>query len=141
MQEKFKYTITEKDITDNFILSQCNNFREAIKLCIECSNKTVDEITTEIKKRTGMQIQNSNFSDAMHGRNNRNFWNELIEALEEICSNWIPTRYLVLKKNLELKPKKEVLELENEQLKVEIEKKDREYKAIIKFLKDSGYKK
>lgn len=128
MQADLDFTIKIDDVTDELISKRCKTLKDAIKLCRDCCPLSDDEILYEIEKRTGRKIQKSHFSESLSD-SNRNFPPELIQTLEDICENWIPTRFMALSRNQELKPKKELLELELEKEKSEKEelKKKLEY--------------
>lgn len=140
MQPKIDFTVKLEDVTDELILRRCKHLGDAIRLCRDCSPLSDDEIIFEIEKRAGKKIQKSHFSEALNGH--RNFWPSLISDLEDICENLIPTRYMALSRNQELKPKKEAWELENEKLKAEIERlqyeREIEKRATAELLKNMG---
>ena len=140
MQPKIDFSVKPEDVTDELILKRCKHPGDAIRLCRDCSPLSDDEIIFEIEKRTGRKIQKSHFSEALNGH--RNFWPRLIPVLEDICDNWIPTRYMALSRNQELKPKKEAWEIENEKLKGEIERlkneREIEKRVTTELLKNMG---
>lgn len=129
------FHVRVEDITDDLILRRCRNLRDAVRLCRDCSPLSDDEILYELEKRTGRKLQKSHFSEALNGMNNRNFPLELIQELENICGNIIPTRYMALSRNFELKPKKEAWELENERLRKLLEEKEKELEIIRRWEK------
>lgn len=129
------FTVNEEDVTDELILKRCKTLKDALRFCRECSPLSDDEILWELEKRTGRKMQRSHFIESLHD-GKRNFPPELIQSLEDICGNWIPTRYMALSRNQELKPKKEALELENEQLRAELEEARKEMEVIKRFIKE-----
>lgn len=132
------FTITPDDVTDDLILRRCKNFRDAIRLCRDCSPLTDKEIVDEFEKRGGKKMQRPHFVDALNG-GIHNVPPENIPLLEDICENWIPTRYMALSRNQELRPKKEAWELENERLKALLTEKENELDVIRKW--ENGKKK
>lgn len=132
-QPKIDFNLKAEDVTDELILKRCKNLKDAIKLCRDCSPLSDDEILFEIEKRTSRKIQKSHFSEALNGTNGRNFPPELIQTLEDICDNWIPTRYMALSRNQELKPKKEAWEIENEKLRNLLAEKEKELEIIRRW--------
>lgn len=137
MQEKLTFIVKAEDVTDDLILKRCNTFKDALKLCRDCSPLSDDEILFELEKRAGRKIQRSHFSESLSSHGDRNFPPEIIQTLEDICENLIPTRFMALSRNQELRPKKEALELENEMLRDELKKKTEEFEAIKDFLRDA----
>lgn len=138
MQAKIDFTIRPEDVTDELILKRCKNLRDAIKLCRDCSPLSDDEILYEIEKKTGRKLQKSHFSEAINGWSGRNFPPELIQTLEDVCGNWIPTRYMALSRNQELRPKKEAWELENERLRQALADKEKELEIIKRWEQGKG---
>lgn len=138
MQSKMDFTVKPEDVTDDLILKRCRSFRDALKLCRDCSPLVDKEILDEIEKRASRKMDKSHFSEALSGSNNRNFPPEMVQTLEDVCGNLIPTRYLAITRNFELRPKKEALEIENDQLRAELAQRDVEMDAIKKFLRETG---
>lgn len=136
-QEKLTFIVNAEDVTDDLILKRCKTFKDALKLCRDCSPLGDDEILFELEKRAGRKIQRSHFSESLSSHGDRNFPPELIQTLEDICENLIPTRFMALSRNQELRPMKEALELENEALRGELKKKTEEFEAIKEFLRDA----
>lgn len=126
------------DVTDELILRRCRRLRDALKLCRDCSPLDDKEIIHLIKIRTGYEFQKSHFSECVNGIGNRNFPLDLIAVLEDICGNLIPTRYMALARNCELRTRKQALEIENEQLRAELAEAKKEMQVITKFLRESG---
>lgn len=137
MQRQIDFVLKLSDVTDELILKRCCNLKDAIRLCRDCSPLSDDEILFEIEKRTGRKMQRSHFSEAL-SNSNRNFPPDLVQVLEDICENWIPTRFMALSRKQELRPKKEALELEIDRLKEELDKEQLKNQAIHEFLKDKG---
>lgn len=138
-EQVLNFSVNASDVTDELILKRCKSLKDAIRLCRDCSPLSDDEILYQIEKRTGKKLQKSHFTECLN-TGNRNFPPELIQVLEDICDNWIPTRYMALSRKQDLKPKKEALELEVEKLKEELEKERFKLQAISDFLKDKGLK-
>lgn len=89
------------------------------------------EIIDGIKKRTGHEFQKSHFSETINGT--RSFPPRYIQVLEDVCENLIPTRYMALSRNQELRPKKEAWQLENDRLRLALAEKDREIEILVKY--------
>ncbi len=135
MQEPLKYHLNAEDVTDDLIMKRCKTTRQAIRLCRDCSPLTDKEIINELHKRTGYEYQQSHFTEALNG-GNKNFNPDHIPALEDICSNWIPTRFMALYRNCELKRKKEALEIELEKERADKEEYKKKYEYAIQALKE-----
>lgn len=133
-QQGLKYHLDADDVTDELIQRRCRSLRGAIRLCRDCSPLTDKEIIDEIHKRTGYEYQQSHFTEALNG-GKKNFDPDHISVLEEICSNWIPTRYMALSKNCELKRKKTALELELEARTAEADEYRKKYEYAIEALR------
>lgn len=138
MQPKLDFTAKPEDVTDDLIVKRCRTLRDALKLCRDCSPMVDKEILDEIEKRTGRKIDKSHFSEALTPGHLRSFPTELIQVLEDICSNLIPTRYMALSRNFDLKQKREALEIENDRLKSALDIQALELDAIKKFMREIG---
>lgn len=140
MQARIDFTVKADDVTDHLIIQRCRSVSDSIKLCRDCSPLSDDEIIDRLVICSGREktIQNSHFSEMLSGK--RAFPQDCIPHLEDICGNIIPTRYLALIRNQELKPRKEAWELEIEQLKKELEMERFRNEAIQDFLRDKGLK-
>lgn len=135
IQEKLDFITKAEDVTDDLIMRRCKNLDDAINLCRSCSPLNDKQIIEQIGKLSGdNEMQKSHFSEAMNGCG-RNFPPRYIKYLEDICFNWIPTRYMALSRHQELKPKKEAWELENEHLKRLLVEKNKEIEIISKWEK------
>lgn len=135
MQAKLEFVVKPEDVTDELILKRCKSPQDAIKLCRDCSPLADKEILAEIAHRSGdKEVEKSHFSEWMSGA--RNFPPKYIQLLEDICGNWIPTRYMALSRNQELRPKREAWELENESLRYQLAEKDKEIEIIRKWEKE-----
>lgn len=120
-QEGLQFHLNTDDVTDELIIRRCKSYRNALRLCRDCSPLTDKEIIHEIKKRTGYEYQQSHFTEGLNG-GRKNIDPDHIPILEDICSNWIPTRYLVLSRNCMMKPRKEALEIALERKMEECER-------------------
>ena len=109
-QEALSFVLNSQDVTDELIVRRCKSLRHALRLCRDCSPLTDKEIINEIKLRTGYEYQQSHFTESLNG-GRKNLDPDHIAVLEDICSNWIPTRYLALSRNCVLKPRKEAYEI------------------------------
>jgi hypothetical protein len=138
-QEALKFVINPADVTDELIIRKCKTLRNALRLCRDCSPLTDKEIIDELKKRTGYEYQQSHFSEGLNG-GRKNIDPDHIPILEDICSNWIPTRYIAISRNCELRPRKEAWEIENDQLRSELQQERIQHEAIKSFLKEIGAK-
>lgn len=134
IQQTLKYYLGADDVTDDLIQKRCRSLRNAIRLCRDCSPLTDKEIIDELHKRTGYEYQQSHFTEALNG-GKKNFDPDHIPVLEDICSNWIPTRYLALHRNCELKRKKEALEIELDHEREEKEEYRKKYEYAIEALR------
>jgi hypothetical protein len=135
IQGELKYSLTAEDISDEMILKRCGtSTRKALRLCVDCSPKDDKEIIAELKQKTGYEYQLSHFSEGLNG-GKKNIDPDHIPVIEEICGNWIPTRFLVITKQHEMKPKKAALELENERLRKALDDERKRNETIVEFLK------
>jgi hypothetical protein len=139
-QEALQLVVNPDDVTDRLILQKCRNLRHALKLCRDCSPLSDEEIIVELEKR-GKKMQRSHFIESLNS-GPRNYPPDAIQDLEDICHNLIPTRFLALSRNCELRPKREAWEIENDRLREEIEARDRlieqerqKTEAIADFIK------
>ena len=130
MQARINFTLKPEDVTDELILRRCRNLKDAVRLCRDCSPLSDDEILLAIEKRTSRKIQKSHFSESLNNHDGRNFPPDLIQILEDVCENLIPTRYMALSRNQELRPKKEAWEQENDRLRQLLAEKERELEII-----------
>lgn len=132
-QESLNFVVNPNDVTDELILKRCKSVRNALRFCRDCSAFTDKEIIEEIKKRTGYEYQHSHFTEALNG-GRKNIDPDHIPILEEICNNAIPTRYLNLIRNCEMKPKKEAYQIAYEQEKAEREKYQIRYETLLESI-------
>lgn len=142
MQEELSFKVRPEDITDNYILSKCKNFRDALILCVECSDKDPKQIISELKKLNGYEMDESTFSKCLSRNTSqpRNFPSELVEALEDIAGNLIPTRFKALHRHFNLTPMKNRYELMIESLIEENKNLKNKVEVINDFLKDRDFK-
>ncbi len=131
-QDALSFRLNPEDVSDDLILKRCKNLRHAVKLCRDCSPLGDDEIVFRLDADHGVKIQRSHLVEALNG-GQRNFPLEGIQALEDLCGNTIPTRYLALSRNCELRPRKEALELENDRLRQALAEKDKEIEILAKY--------
>ena len=130
--------IAEQEITDDLILRRCRSVRNALRMCVDCSPYEEKEIIARLAELTGYEYQLSHFSEALNG-GKKNLDPNHIPVLEKICGNWIPTRYLVITKGNEMKPKKAALEIENERLREELDREREKNRVIAEFMKEIGH--
>jgi hypothetical protein len=138
-QESLQFVLNPEDVTDSLITKKCKTLRNALRLCRDCCPLTDKEIIEELRKKTGYEYQQSHFTEALNG-GHKNFDPDHVRPFEDVCSNWIPTRYLVLSRGCEMKPKKEALELKVEALEKQLEQERVQHEAIKTFLKEIGAK-
>ncbi|MHB8109790.1 MAG: hypothetical protein ACYDHW_07130 [Syntrophorhabdaceae bacterium] len=134
-QEALKFVLSPEDVTDDLIIRKCKNPRDAVKLCRDCSPLSDDEIRAAIEHETGRLLDKGHFSQMINGQGGRNFPPELMTVFEDVCGNWIITRYFALYRNCELKPKKEALELELENAQKEADEYRKKYEYAIEALR------
>lgn len=132
-QEALNFAVNPNDVTDDLILRKCKSLRSALRFCRDCSPLTDKEIIDEIRKRTGYEYQHSHFTEALNG-GRKNIDPDHIPVLEDICNNAIPTRYLTLIRNCEMKPKKEVYEMAFERERAEREKIQLKYETLMEVI-------
>jgi hypothetical protein len=137
MQSSMDFTVKPEDVTDELILKRCRSFRDALKLCRDCSPLVDKEILDEIDRRAARKMDKSHFSESLSGSHNRNFPPELVQILEDVCGNLVPTRYLALTRNFDLRIKRDALEIENDRLRSVIDRQSSEIEAVKKFLRES----
>ena len=127
-----------QDTSDNEILIACKNWKDALRMALKKSGRSAKVIALELQER-GHNIDESTLSLALseNPSQKKNFPSEAVDDFIAVTNN-IPTRYLALKQGYGLVRLKSELEMENERLKAQIEEKDKKYKTIVEFLKDSG---
>jgi hypothetical protein len=133
-QQPLRYYLNSEDVTDDLIMKRCKSLGNAVRLCRDCSPLTDKEIIDAISERTGYEYQLSHFSEALNG-GKKNFAPDHIPVLEDVCSNWIPTRYMALSRNCELKRKKEALEIELDAVRTERDELQKRYDITIEAFK------
>lgn len=134
-QERIDFTVRIDSVTDELIIRRCCSLTDAIRLCRECSADKDEFIIDEVCKLSGREktILPSHFSEMMAGR--RAFPPDLIQPLEDVCSNYIPTRYMALTRNQELKPKRQAWELKAEAEKKRADEAEAKLRTIQDFFK------
>jgi hypothetical protein len=109
-QEALNFVLNSEDVADDLILRRCKSVRDSLKLCRDCCPLTDKEIIHQLKIRTKYEYQQSHFTEALNG-GRKNFDPDHIPHLEDICGNWIPTRYMNLRRHHVMKPRKEAYEI------------------------------
>ncbi|MCE5208981.1 MAG: hypothetical protein LLG42_11815 [Chloroflexi bacterium] len=132
-QEALNFVVDPDDVTDELIVRKCKSLRNALRLCRDCSPLTDKEIINEIKRRTNYEYQQSHFTEGLNG-GRKNIDPDHIAVLEDICFNWIPTRYMALSRNCELRPKKEAYEIALERERAEREKIQLKYETLMEAI-------
>jgi hypothetical protein len=125
-----KRSVPESEISDNMILARCSSLTLALDYCIEISPFDRQQVAFQFGWDIGHLNRQLNPNDRSH------FNPDEINALMEFCGNTIPLRYQALKQNYGLHRLKSALELENEQLRREIDDKTREHETILKVIRE-----
>ena len=120
-------TGAKQDISDELI-SKIPNFKAALKMCKDVSGLNDQQVAGEL----GIEI--AQFSRIWSGQ--AHFPTEKIPCLMDLCGNEVPLQWLATTRGYELKPTKSSLERENDQLRAELEKRERDMETIKNFLKE-----
>jgi len=128
-QERFAFV---DDVSDNKILTNCKNFRDALAMAAEYAGKKSQEvIALQLQELGHKTITDSIISSAL-SKNPSQKRNIPTEAIDDFISltSIIPVRYLALKFGFGLYRLKTEIEKENEMLKMQLAEKDKEIEII-----------
>lgn len=130
-QGNLSLNMRDTDLPDDYVL-KCRDLKHALKLCIEVSGIPFKDVAFQLDmpEKSISRMLSDNPED------HRNFPPELINSLMDICRNEIPLRWQALKRSYGLHRLKSALEIENENLRRELEEKSKEHETILKVIRE-----
>jgi len=131
--EQAVFLFPAKDEIPDSVIVASKDFKSAVRLCIEVSGLERKQVAAALDLQDphlSRMLADSNGSDERHFPLNK------IEALMDICGNTIPVRWLALKRGYGLHRLKTALEVENEQLKAELQEREKEMATMMKLVKE-----
>jgi len=120
------------DVTDDVLL-RCQSLKHALRLCIEVTGLPLKEVAF----RLDMPDKSLSRMLADNPDDHRNFPPESINHLMDVCENEIPLRWQALSRGYGLVRLKSEVESENERLKAEVERLQRDRDVIVGFLREA----
>jgi len=118
-----------RDVSDDLIKKQ-PTFKDALRLTKEVSGLNDQQICQELEIASAQWSRI--WSDGAH------FPPEKITTFMDLCENIIPLQWLALRYGYELKPMKSTVEKENDSLRAENERLQRDLSVIQTFLRGAG---
>lgn len=118
-----------RDVSDDIIQKQ-NTLKDALRLTKEVSGLNDQQICQELEIDPAQWSRI--WTDKAH------FPHDKLTTFMDLCENIIPLRWLALYYGYELKPLKSTVEKENDSLRAENERLQRDLSVIKGFLKEVG---
>ena len=118
-----------RKVSDDIIL-RAKTFLDALRLCKEVSGLTDLQLAQEL------EMDPSHWARVWVSR--AYFPVDKIENFMDLCENIIPLQWLALRYGYELKPLKSTVEKENDSLRAENERLQRDLAVIKGFLREVG---
>lgn len=131
MAEQGSLTLKKPEHVTSEVIERLADFKAALRLCIDSSGLDLKDVAWRMAMDSGHLHRMLNANDNLHFPPTR-----LIDLMV-VCENEIPLRWLAMKCGFGLVRLKTYLEVENEQLRSDLEKEREKTRHIAEFIREA----